>query len=176
MGQRNAERAVRDAINLRKPDLVLTCGFAGALRPELQLGDVLFSANANPPLEEKLAAAGARPGRLHCAETVAVTSEEKGALWKATGADAVEMESGFIRALCHEQSIPSATVRVILDTAAEDLPLDFNRVMNANQQIDFRKLTAALMKSPGKIPALLRLQQRSRIASRKLSEVLSKAF
>src|ERR1041385_2225268 len=38
MGQRNADRIVRAALAGEKPTLVLTCGFAGGLRPELTAG------------------------------------------------------------------------------------------------------------------------------------------
>jgi nucleoside phosphorylase len=97
---------------------------------------------------------------------------EKQALRQSTGADAVEMESQIIRAACHEQSIPSATVRVILDTAHEDLPLDFNQLMTADQKMDIAKLTMTVAKSPGKFGALLKLRRQSQAAAEKLAQVL----
>src|SRR5436190_22771674 len=45
MGARNAEKAIRNAIAGRRPGLVLTCGFAGGLRPGLKQGEVMFSAD-----------------------------------------------------------------------------------------------------------------------------------
>ena len=83
------------------------------------------------------------------------------------------MESEIIRAVCREQKIPSATVRVILDTANEDLPLDFNQLMTADQKMSYSKLAMALAKSPGKIGALLRLRQESEAAADKLGQVLA---
>jgi hypothetical protein len=82
------------------------------------------------------------------------------------------MESEAIRRICTGHGISSATVRVVLDTAEEDLPLDFNALMTAEQQMSYGKLTAALARSPGKIPALLRLQKQSQAAAEKLAKVL----
>jgi adenosylhomocysteine nucleosidase len=172
IGRNNAERALREALVAHKPGLVLSCGFAGGLRPELTTGTVLFAADGERRLEEALLKAGARAGRFCCAAEVAITSNQKRALWERTRADAVEMESEIICAICRERKIPHAIVRVILDTASEDLPLDFNLLMTADQQMSYGRLAMALVKSPGKIGALLRLQKQSQAAAQKLAEVL----
>jgi len=176
IGPRNAEKAIRAAITARKPGLVLSCGFAGGLRPGLVSGAVVFNADRESGLEPALLAAGAQPARFHFVPQVATTAEEKQLLWNTTGADAVEMESQIICTVCREQKIPSAIVRVILDTAEEDLPLDFNRLMNNRQEMDYDKLAVALVKSPGKIGSLLRLQKQSQAAAEKLARVLAEAL
>jgi nucleoside phosphorylase len=174
MGQRNAEKAIRAALATERPRLVLSSGFAGGLNPRLATGTVVFAADTQPRLASALLAAGAQPARFHSAERVVSTAEQKRALWQATASDAVEMESQVICAVCRQQNIPSAIVRVVLDTADEDLPLDFNQLMTADQRLDKRKLAMALMKSPAKIGALLRLQRRTRAAAARLAEVLDK--
>ncbi|MCX6914380.1 MAG: hypothetical protein NT167_15210 [Verrucomicrobia bacterium] len=174
MGKRNAERAIRDALEQERPQLVLTCGSAGGLRPALTIGTVVFDADAETGLEPALLAAGAQRARFHCSDRVATTAAEKRALWQSTRADAVEMESEVIRAVCREQNIPSATVRAILDTAEEDLPLDFNQLMTPKQEMSYAKLALVLVKSPGKVGALLRLQKHTQAAARRLAEVLAR--
>ncbi len=173
IGSRNAERGFRAVLAKGRPHLVLTCGFAGGLRADLATGTVVFAADAESGLEPVLLTAGAKPARFHCAERVAVTATEKQALREATGADAVEMESGTICAVCREQKIPCATVRVILDTAQEDLPLDFNQLMTAEQKMDYGKLALAVARSPTRISGLLKLQQQTKAAAERLGQVLT---
>jgi nucleoside phosphorylase len=184
------------------PNLVLTCGFAGGLNPDLKLGEVVFETDSFPSRSrgdetqikignrqsaignqsetphvvsyEKLVAAGAKPAKFFCADRIVTTVDEKRKLRTETAADAVEMESGAIHAICRERGIPCATVRVILDTANEDLPLDFNQLSKSNMSLDYGKLALAILKSPGKIGALLKLQKQTHFAAEQLADILSK--
>jgi adenosylhomocysteine nucleosidase len=141
------------------------------LDPKLAIGDVIFE-TGDDVLRQKLAAANAKPAKIFCASRVATNVAEKKELRRTTGADAVEMESEAIHAVCREHGIPCATVRVISDTAREDLPLDFNRLSKPDLSMDYRKLAWDVAKSPGKIPALLRLQKNCRQAAVRLTDVL----
>jgi len=172
VGRRNAEKAIRDALERERPGLVLTCGFAGGLDPDLAAGTVVFDCDAEARLEAALLAAGAKPVQFHCAERVATSAAEKQALREATGADAVEMESEAVRTVCQELKTPSATVRVILDTAQDDLPLDFNQLMTPDLRLDSGKLALALLKAPSKVGALRRLQQLGNVCADNLAKVL----
>ena len=194
IGRKNAEKSARDFLSVNSPKLVLTCGFAGGLNPELKLGEVVFETsfpsssrresaqteigNQLEPTHvgcyEQLVAAGAKPAKFFCADRIATTVDEKRKLREETGADAVELESGAIHAICRERGIPCATVRVISDTANEDLPLDFNRLSKPDMNLDYGKLAWAVMKSPGKIGALLKLQKQTRFAAERLADTLGK--
>jgi nucleoside phosphorylase len=174
MGRENSEREIRRKLEMSIPSLVLTCGFAGALNPDLKVGDVVFDVDFGSGLAEILQSSGARAARIHCADRVAVTVAEKAKLRAGTGADAVEMESGVIREICREKKIPSATVRVISDAANDDLPLDFNECMTADQKISPVKLAMAIAKNPGAVPRLMELQRRTQFAAGELAQVLQK--
>ncbi len=176
MGQSNAEAAIRLALKVDRPRAVITSGFAGALRPNLPTGAVLFSAAQTSGLERALPKAGALPGTFHCASRVVVTRSEKALLREQTGADAVEMESGVIGEVCRQSGVPCAIVRVILDTADEDLPLDFNVLVTPSWRLHTGKLALALLRSPAVIPRLLRFQKQVNAAAEELSRVLDNAI
>ena len=172
MGRINSGRTLRAALSSVKPKFVLSCGFAGGLNPDLNIGAIVFATEDEGELSKALLAAGAHPVRFHCAPSVVATAAEKQALRQSTGADAVEMESEAIRAVCREREIPSATVRVISDVAGEDLPLDFKRLMTPEQEIDYGKLAWAVVSSPRSIRGLLKLQRQTKAAAERLAAAL----
>lgn len=174
MGGQNAERTVRAALAEGRPKRVITAGFAGGLNPKLARGDILYHAEEGTELANDLRAAGAHAARFYCAPSVVATARSKEQLFLSTKADAVEMESCVIYKLCSEQKISAAIVRVILDTAGEDLVLDFNKVMTGDLRIDPLRLALEVLKSPGSIPGLLRLQKQSSLAAGRLADVLTR--
>jgi adenosylhomocysteine nucleosidase len=194
IGRQNAEKSLReflkncrsrgDETQIKKeletpyvvsyePDLVLTCGFTGGLNPDLKLGDIIFE-TSDETLHTKLFGAGAKPFKIFCTDRIATTVAEKKKLRAETGADAVEMESAAIHAICRERGIPCGTVRVISDTANEDLPLDFNALSKPDKNLDFGKLFLAIARSPGKIGSLMQLQKKTKFAAEQLADVLAK--
>jgi adenosylhomocysteine nucleosidase len=172
VGQANARRAVEASLSRCKPELLLTCGFAGGLDPKLPVGTTVFDAAADFPLRTALMAAGARAARFHCADRIIATAADKALLREATSADAVEMESQTIRQLCTARALASATVRVISDGADEDLPLDFNRFFTSDQKMDYLKLFWEIGKHPGYVRALLRFQRQTQSAAQRLANTL----
>jgi adenosylhomocysteine nucleosidase len=176
MGRKNAAAALEEALAILRPSRVITAGFAGGLNPELKLGTVVFDEDMEAGFGARLLKTGALPARFHCADQVAVTTAEKQALWKSTGADAVEMESSAIRAICRVQKIPAATIRVISDAANEDLPLDFNALMTDNYRINPAKLAWKLITHPHKIPELMKFQKRISFTSDKLGHAISQSL
>jgi adenosylhomocysteine nucleosidase len=172
IGPKNARQQLTQALDTAQPSLVLTCGYAGGLNPELKLGTLIYDAGSNLELAGQLDALGARRAVFHCADRIAVTAAEKAALRDQTRADAVEMESGVIRGICTQRGIPAATVRVISDDARSDLPLDFNQLAKPDGNISYLRLALKLAGSPGCIGRLLRFQRELTECSRNLGRLL----
>ncbi len=180
IGRENAERAVRQFLAAHSPELLLTCGFAGGLAPEWKIGDVLFEIrgggvnNGYTAIMAKLTEAGAKPAKIFCTDRVAVKATEKKKLREETGADAAEMESGAIQAVCEERGVSCVTVRVISDTSDEDLPLDFNNYLKEDKSVDMSKLMLAVAKAPWKMGALMQLQKNTKLAAESLAQALAR--
>jgi len=173
IGRRNAENSLRQFLAKNLPKLVLTCGFAGGLNPELKNGDVVYI-TGYAALEERLKDTDAVHASFFSAPRIATTVAEKQQLRAQTGADVVEMESGAILAVCRENRIPSAMVRTISDTAHENLPLDFNVLSKPDLSLDYGKLAWAIAKAPWKIGALIQLHKKTSFAAQQLANVLAK--
>jgi adenosylhomocysteine nucleosidase len=172
MGRKNAADEARRALARMKPERVVTAGFAGGLNPALKCGAVIYDQDFDAGLGQVMEELGVPPAKFHCHRRVAITAAEKEALWRSTGADAVEMESSVIRTICRELGIPSATVRVISDDATQDLPLDFNALMTTEDRINYLKLFGTVATHPRKIPKLIEFQQQTLAAARRLGAVL----
>jgi hypothetical protein len=167
MGRGPARSAAEDALAAQTPARVFTCGFAGGLNPALRPGSLLFETE-DPSVASVLTALGASRAAFHCLPRVATTRTEKASLRQSTGADAVEMESGVIREICRQRNIPVTTVRVISDSADEDLPLDFNTLMTPEGTLRIGRLIGQTVLRPDRWRGLWRLQIKTRDAARRL--------
>jgi adenosylhomocysteine nucleosidase len=168
IGVRNTAQALANYLAAQQPRLVLTCGFAGGLNPVHPLGQVLFDATDAGEFGFDLTRSGALPGRFTHSDRVVVTSNEKAQLYKTTGADAVEMESSAIVKVCRERGIPVIVLRVISDTATDELPMDFNLYATAGGGLSLPRLLLGIAGSPGSIPKLLQFQRRLKHAAKSL--------
>jgi hypothetical protein len=82
------------------------------------------------------------------------------------------MESETIRQVCLNRKIPSATIRVISDSAHDDLPLDFNLMFTPDYRMDFTKLAARLLLKPQLMLKLLHFQGETINAAKSLGAFL----
>ena len=165
-GPRLVSRALEYFQNV---DGVVSAGFCGALDPALRIGDIVVSGevprSAPSPFVE---------GELLSMDRVAVTAAEKRELRRNTGAVAVEMESAAVARKAREWNVPFRSVRVVSDTALDDLPLDFNLYRDASGRFSRWRIAAAALRRPlTAVPGLVRLDRNCRQAAESLGEFLA---
>lgn len=145
-------------------DEIVSTGFCGALNAALQIGDIVVS-GADP----KQSRFPYVQGRIWSEDRVVTGSGEKRQLRGKTGADIVEMEYAAVLAKAQEWGVPCRAIRVVSDTATEDLPLDFNRYRDRDGRFQTARIAAAGLSRPFTVlPALVRLGRNSREAAAKL--------
>ena len=148
---------------------IISTGYCGALDPALQAGDIVVWGDA--------ALDTARPfvrGLIHSEDRVAVTAADKHLLRQHTGAIAVEMESAAVRDIAVEWQAPFTCIRVVSDTAASDLPLDFNRYRTPSGDFARTRIALAAMARPfTALPRLIEFNRQCRMASEALGEFLA---
>lgn len=173
MGMAQARSSAKKLFESLRPDWVVTAGVAGGLSPGLPRSQVVFAADPAFPFEQALTEQGALPARLISRAEIAITIGEKAALRAQTGADAVDTESDAIRAIWADSGVPTATVRAISDCWNENLPLDFNRLVDGDGQLSPVRLAVAILCRPQTIPGLIQLGRASDNAAGALATALA---
>ena len=177
IGQEKAKRAVQNTLGF-SPDLVISTGFAGALKEGIGAGDLVLDSSRSDPrtsgilsaLSEKYAITVHR-GAFFSQDKTLFTREEKMRGGENNGAIAVEMESRGIHDLCREKKIPFCSLRAVSDTLDQDLPLSVG-AWGAEGGVSGRFL-AALFFRPREWKSFFRLFRSSRKAERSLSAILT---
>jgi hopanoid-associated phosphorylase len=158
---------------------LISIGVAGGLSPELRPGDVVVASSVIAEGRTSYTCAdwsrsilNAVPDAHHwpvfASDATVTTVWEKKALWKATGAAAVDMESGLTAEIAAEYGLPFAVLRVVLDPAHRGIPPSAVAGARSDGETDPWAVVKSLAKRPGDLPGLLRLAGDTRKASRAL--------
>jgi adenosylhomocysteine nucleosidase len=151
---------------------VINAGFAGALDPALRAG-ALVCESSHTRLLWAARDAGCAPVPFAHSDRILITPAEKSALRAATEADAVDMESAALRAVCARRGIPFLNLRVISDAADEAMPLDFNRCCTPDLRLQIHRVLLELAKSPARLPRLLAFHRTVRRCAATLATALT---
>ena len=138
VGAKLARPRVQQLLAYQPTEMLISCGFAGALGDELQPGDLLLASNFSAP--HLLAAARealgdrVRVGALASAGAVIDSVAHRAALAMQTGAIAVDMETDAIADSCNTANVPMLSLRGISDTPAAPLPAPADVLFDVEQQ------------------------------------------
>ena len=147
---------------------IIVAGIGGALDPSLGPGDVVMDSES----PGALARLCLRLGRIHTSDHMVGTVEEKAALYRGTGAAAVDMETARVREALGGRGVPVLGVRAISDTAEEALDpalLGFTDSAGRARPIS---LAIALVRRPGLVVELMRMRARARLAVGNLARAI----
>ena len=181
-----AARQAAEALLAAGASALASFGLAGGLDPALGPGAIFLPSEVagadgavlatSRPWRERLAQAlhAQRPraeGRLLGSAVAVGSVAQKAALFRASGAAAVDMESLAVAMVAHDRAVPFIAVRVIVDAAGDALPPAVTAAADAAGHLKLRPLVLGLLRSPAQLGALLRLARCYRAASRSLALV-----
>ncbi len=186
-GAKAAARGLEGLLNAEEPRALVIVGVAGALSPELKVGNTVICQQVRDEdgrvfeMDAELIAKAKRfptalVGSTLSAARIASTVEQKQNLWHENGSlpsQVVDLESASYAALACQRGLPCLVVRVVSDGPDEPLPLDFNRFRNPDGGVDRGRVLRQALSHPGLMPKLLALRDRVRSSAVVLDRVVA---
>jgi adenosylhomocysteine nucleosidase len=122
MGMASAAARLGGFLENCAPSAWIASGFGGALAEDLCVGDIVAGRNfSDSAMLEAVASLSVRAGDLITTKAVVESAAQKKDLARHTGAIVADMETAAIHRLCAARGIPMLAIRVISDTASDDL-------------------------------------------------------
>lgn len=173
MGRQAATRAFAEIEKDGPVDRVISTGWAGALREEIEAGKAYRVAGiVDLKTGERFAVeggAGHEPWLVTSMAVAGVKDKRRFAL--DYGAGLVDMEAAAIGRLAAMRGIPFGCVKGVSDGFSENLP-DFNRFISPQGQLRLSRLLFFVLPRPWYWPALIRMGENSGKASQAIRELL----
>ncbi|MFZ4774501.1 MAG: hypothetical protein ACOYM3_04015 [Terrimicrobiaceae bacterium] len=173
-GHRSAP-ALKRLMEKNRPQILVSAGFSGALKPELGVGSVVIGENYSDPqiLSRLPVSQNFRVGPVITAGTILETSVAKRDLGEKSGALAVDLESAHLHEVCRSMGVPMISIRCISDTVDQDLPLPGSVLINPDTgKSDPALIFQYLFRHPAQVSQFARLISCARTAQRSLAGAL----
>jgi adenosylhomocysteine nucleosidase len=154
VGAKNCNERVEALLHKARPRLVISSGFAGAVAEDLHVGDLILAENFSDRqllanAERILCDRKPRVVKLFTSTSIVDSVTERNEIARASGAAAVDMETGAIVGICNAHGVPLLSLRVISDSLRDPLPIPPGSLFHIERQrIAFAKLSWYLMKRP----------------------------
>ncbi len=175
----SAERARAEATRLvgEGAAALVSFGLAGGLASELRPGDLLLPEtvgtagaavwSVDPIWRERvharLVAGGLKPraGPIAGSERILATAADKRALFAATGAQAVDMESHEVAGVAAAAGLPFLVLRAVADPSDQVIPQVAREALRPDGRVRLQGMLGGLFRERGGAMALLRLARQS---------------
>lgn len=192
MGMDNAARATDLMLQVARPDFVLSAGFCGALRPGLQVGNLVCAAeiytiecgvlaSAPPPDKEltellghALADRGCAPGAFISVDIFNDKSSVLGLIPANIEKPVLEMETAAVSRLCQSVGTPMAALRAVSDQWDDDPAQLVAGLCDREMAVSATRVAATILRSPATLPKILRLGRNAHRAGNALGEAVAR--
>jgi adenosylhomocysteine nucleosidase len=192
IGEARAAAGAQLLVDAFAPTALISFGFGGGLVPDLGPGTIVIGehlmADGSPEcryqtapalVEEWCAAASGERLPAHRGTIVTVTRLvadplAKVALAQRTGACVVDMETAGIVEVARRAALPCVTLRAIVDTVDEALPVACLGLIGLDGRVDARRLIQASWHAPGLLRDFWWLARRTATARRHLGRALAR--
>jgi nucleoside phosphorylase len=157
---------------------LISSGFAGAVRKDVQVGDLILAENFSDPqllsvAQRILKNRAVHTAKLFTSKTIIDSLPERSAMAQRHAAAAVDMETEIIANACLARGLPLLSLRVISDSSTESLPVPPDVLFDVNdQKTNFAKLSLYLLMHPRANRKLLRFARQIRLARENLADAL----
>lgn len=165
VGAKDCNEHLERLIHKTRPRFVISAGFAGAVTNELHVADLILAENFSDPellakAERALTAQAAKRVELFTSASIVDSAEQRNAIARASGADAVDMETGAIVEICKAHVLRLLSLRVISDSPGEPLPVPPTVLFDIEfQRTRFGRLLAYILRDPGSGWRLIRFSK-----------------
>lgn len=183
IGGDNAAKAMQ-TLPVELHDVCISTGLAGALQAGLKPGDIVV-ARTSQTLDRKLRAEGDAvlvDFAVECgarlvnssltSEKIVATADEKQEL--GASGSIVEMETSYVLNAAEKHHVPAVSVRAISDSADEDLPVDFGRIMDSHGHVKYGGMLKEVGLHPYRLAPLIKFAGQSRAATKSLADFLDR--
>jgi adenosylhomocysteine nucleosidase len=180
-GRQRARRAAQALLDAHRPQWLISCGFAGALQPALQVGQIVVARRLVCPDRAEVTidvgmqtdlARGLHVGTVLTTDDIIRQVAQKLELGQRHEALAVDMESHAVAELCRDVHQRCVVVRVISDDCQADLPAEVLTVFGRTGAMRLGAVFGALIKRPGSASDLWRLREQATAAAERLASFL----
>lgn len=181
LGFAAARKATQALIDAHTPPWVLACGFAGALQPQMSVGDVVMANSLVDTHGQELTVdvsmeedrdKGLYVGRVVTADHMVRSVDEKKDLAEQHQAVAVDMESLAVAQVCSDAKTRFLCIRAISDDMSADLPPEVTAVLGSSGTMRLGAAVGAVWKRPGSVKDMWKLREQAQRAAERLADFL----
>ncbi|MDT8068137.1 MAG: hypothetical protein ROO76_08210 [Terriglobia bacterium] len=172
IGPRAARQAADAVLTFRQPALIISAGFAGAIRESLAVGTVVVPTKVLALPEEQTFSIDGGEGTLVSVADI-VNPRVKQELKTKYAADAVDMEAAYVAAIAQARGVRFLAVKAISDEASLGLP-PMDRFIDSRGEFHAYRFAMHAAVRPALWSALVRLKRNADKAANALCEFLAR--